>query len=56
MGDGANALAMLKAAGLGVAFAAKPVVASEADAAISKTDLRTALCFQGFRADEFAGG
>lgn len=34
IGDGANDLAMLAAAGLGVAFNAKPVVAAQADTAI----------------------
>lgn len=53
IGDGANDLAMITAAGLGIAFEAKPIVASEADCAINHTDLRTALLFQGYRNDEF---
>lgn len=53
IGDGANDLAMIKAAGLGLAYDAKPVVAAQADAAISATDLRTALFFQGYAADTF---
>src|SRR5690606_15085649 len=32
VGDGANDLAMIEAAGLGVAYRAKPVVAAQADA------------------------
>ncbi len=48
MGDGANDLAMIEAAGLGVAFRAKPVVAAAADAAIDFGDLRSALYFQGY--------
>lgn len=48
MGDGANDLAMIEAAGLGVAFRAKPVVAAAADCAIGVTDLTAALYFQGF--------
>lgn len=53
IGDGANDLAMIKAAGLGIAFRAKPVVAKEAHAAITHTDLRTALYFQGYSEAEF---
>lgn len=55
IGDGANDLAMITAAGLGIAFDAKPIVAAEADCAINHTDLRTALLFQGYSADEFVG-
>ena len=43
VGDGANDLGMLEAAGLGVAFCAKPVVAEQADAAIHVRDLRAVL-------------
>lgn len=53
MGDGANDLAMITAAGLGVAYRAKPIVAAEANAAIKTTDLTTALYFQGYTSDEF---
>lgn len=55
IGDGANDLAMIKAAGLGLAFRAKPVVAAEAHAAINITDLRAALYFQGYSENEFTG-
>jgi len=54
IGDGANDLAMINAAGLGVAYRAKPLVAAEADARIDHTDLTSLLYFQGYRADEFA--
>jgi len=54
VGDGANDLAMINAAGLGVAYRAKPLVAAEADARIDHTDLTTLLYFQGYRAGEFA--
>jgi phosphoserine phosphatase len=54
IGDGANDLAMIKAAGLGVAYRAKPIVALEADAAIAHTSLEAALFFQGYRRTEFA--
>ncbi len=53
LGDGANDLAMIQAAGLGIAYKAKPVVAAGAHAAINHTDLRTALFFQGYHASEF---
>ena len=53
IGDGANDLAMITAAGLGIAFYAKPVVAAQAHCAINHTDLTTALYFQGYREDEF---
>jgi len=53
IGDGANDLAMIEAAGLGVAYRAKPVVAAQADAKIDHADLTALLYFQGYRADEF---
>ena len=53
IGDGANDLAMINAAGLGLAYRAKPIVAAEADAKIDHADLTAALHFQGYRADEF---
>ncbi len=54
LGDGANDLAMIEEAGLGIAYRAKPVVAGAADAAIHHTDLTTALYFQGYRDNEFS--
>lgn len=54
IGDGANDLAMIEAAGLGVAYRAKPIVAAQADASIAHTDLTTALYFQGYAEREFA--
>jgi len=53
VGDGANDLAMIGAAGLGVAFRAKPVVAAEADAGITYGDLTSLLYLQGYHRDEF---
>ena len=53
IGDGANDLAMIKAAGLGVAYYAKPAVAAAAHCAINHTDLTTALYFQGYKDSEF---
>jgi phosphoserine phosphatase len=55
IGDGANDLAMIGAAGLGVAYRAKPLVAAEADARVDHTDLTTLLYFQGYRSDQFSG-
>jgi len=53
VGDGANDLSMLKAAGLGVAYRARPVVAAEADAQVKHTDLTALLYFQGYSRDSF---
>jgi len=52
VGDGANDLAMLQAAGLGVAWRAKPVVAAAARARVDHADLRALLFAQGYRATE----
>ena len=56
MGDGANDLDMIRAAGLGVAYKAKPIVAAETLARIQHTDLRAALFFQGYAVSEIIGG
>ena len=48
VGDGANDLAMIQRAGLGVAYHAKPVVAEAAGAAISHNDLTALLYLQGY--------
>ena len=53
VGDGANDLAMLGEAGLGVAFRAKPTVAAAAHARIDCSDLRTLLYAQGYKSVEF---
>lgn len=53
VGDGANDLAMIKAAGLGVAYRAKPVVAAEAHAGITHGDLTALLYLQGYARSEF---
>ena len=52
VGDGANDLSMLGAAGLGVAFRAKPAVAEAADASIRHGDLSALLYLQGFPSAE----
>jgi phosphoserine phosphatase len=53
VGDGANDLAMISHAGLGVAYRAKPIVAAEADASIIHGDLTALLYLQGYRVDDF---
>ncbi|GBQ35873.1 phosphoserine phosphatase SerB [Acetobacter fabarum] len=53
IGDGANDLPMLRAAGLGIAFFAKPVVRQAVAAQINHTSLRTALFMQGYPASAF---
>jgi len=52
-GDGANDLAMIAEAGLGVAYHAKPKVAEAASARIDNGDLTALLYAQGYRRDEF---
>ncbi len=56
VGDGANDLAMLAAAGLGVAYRAKPQVAAAADARIDHGDLTALLYAQGVSRSEFVEG
>jgi len=53
VGDGANDLAMIEAAGLGVAYRAKPIVAAQAHAKVDHADLTALLYFQGYTAAEF---
>lgn len=53
VGDGANDLAMLKAAGAGVAFRAKPIVAAECTLRIQHGDLTALLYLQGYRREDF---
>ncbi|MEL7462723.1 MAG: phosphoserine phosphatase SerB [Pseudomonadota bacterium] len=54
VGDGANDLAMIGAAGLGVAYRAKPAVAEAADARLDHSDLTAVLRLQGIPAPAFA--
>ncbi len=53
VGDGANDLDMIRAAGLGVAYRAKPVVSAEAHASITQGDLTALLYLQGYAKAEF---
>ena len=52
IGDGANDLDMLNAAGLGVAFNAKPVVREAADTAVNVPFLDTVLYLLGISREE----
>jgi phosphoserine phosphatase len=52
VGDGANDLPMLRAAGLGIAFRAKPAVAAAARWRIDHGDLTALLYAQGYRHEE----
>jgi phosphoserine phosphatase len=54
IGDGANDVPMIRAAGLGIAFHAKPVAREAANASIDHTGLTAALFMQGYRLGEFA--
>ena len=54
IGDGANDLAMIEAAGLGVAWRAKPIVADRADARIDHGDLTALLYFKAWGREAFA--
>lgn len=59
VGDGANDLDMLGAAGLGIAFNAKPVVREQADTTVSVPYLDAILFMLGIRSDDVtraAGG
>ena len=53
VGDGANDQAMIEAAGLGVAYRAKAIVAAKAAAGITHGDLTALLYLQGYAKDEF---
>ena len=53
VGDGANDLPMLLAAGLGVAYHGKPLLREQVRAQVNHTDLRTLLFFQGYLHEEF---
>ncbi len=55
VGDGANDLAMLREAGLGIAYYAKPVVAEQVRNRIEHTDLTSLLFAQGYPATSFKG-
>jgi phosphoserine phosphatase len=56
VGDGANDLPMLQAAGLGIAYRAKPKVAAGAHARVEHTDLSALLYAQGYARKDFVEG
>ena len=53
IGDGANDLEMIQAAGLGCAYRGKPILRDAARAKLDHADLTGLLFAQGFRADDF---
>lgn len=53
VGDGANDIDMLEAAGTGVAYHAVPAAAQAADVAVRHSDLTTLLFYQGYRRTDF---
>jgi len=56
VGDGANDIPMIAAAGLGIAYRAKPALAAAADARIEANDLTALLYAQGYSRKEWAAG
>jgi phosphoserine phosphatase len=53
VGDGANDIPMLEAAGLGIAYHAKPKAAAAADAAVRHGDLTVLLRAQGYKREQW---
>ena len=56
VGDGANDIAMIERAGVGVAYHAKPAVGAAAGARIDHGDLTALLYMQGYKRNEFVTG
>jgi len=54
VGDGANDIAMVQLAGLGVAYRGKPLLAGVADAVLRHADLTALLYLQGYKRGDFA--
>ena len=54
VGDGANDIAMLENAGMGVAFKGKPAVRKKIDLQLNHTDLTGLLYLQGYHSAEFS--
>lgn len=52
VGDGANDLPMIEAAGLGIAYHAKPIVSAQARWRVDHADLSALLYAQGYRREE----
>jgi len=55
VGDGANDIAMIEAAGLGIAYHARPAVAARARRRIEHSDLTALLYAQGYSAEQIVG-
>ncbi len=55
VGDGANDIDMIRRAGLGVAYHAKPILVSAAAASVTHGDLTGLLYLQGYRDEEIEG-
>jgi phosphoserine phosphatase len=53
VGDGANDVPMIEAAGLGIAFHAKPALREAAAVCVDRGDLTALLYAQGYRREEF---
>ncbi|MDG1887244.1 MAG: phosphoserine phosphatase SerB [Alphaproteobacteria bacterium] len=53
VGDGANDIKMLRCAGTGIAFRAKPIVKASTPYHVKHGDLRSLLFLQGYHEDEF---
>lgn len=53
VGDGANDMAMLKNAGMGVAFEGKPALREQIEIQLNHTDLTGLLYLQGYRSSDF---
>jgi phosphoserine phosphatase len=56
VGDGANDIPMIQAAGLGIAYRAKPATAAAADARIAANDLTALLYAQGYARKDWVEG
>ena len=56
IGDGANDISMIEAAGLGVAYHAKPKTRAAADASIGRGNLSAMLYAMGYKREEWVGG
>jgi phosphoserine phosphatase len=56
VGDGANDLPMIEAAGTGIAYHAKPIVAAAARLRVDHADLTALLYAQGYREAEIVAG
>ena len=54
VGDGANDLEMLKAAGLGIAYRPRAIVAAQVENVVAHADLRALLFAQGYSSDMFS--